>query len=152
MKEKLRYRLAQMDEGELDEVSWIEQVSFPNPWPPRVFWQELRNPHAVNLVARSEGHVLGYLVAEIHGASFHIGNIAVAPGYRRQGIGRELLRKALRIAGDRRCLHALLDVRPSNLGAIRLYAELGFKVVGKRPLYYSEPEEDALVMQRDLSF
>ena len=72
-------------------------------------------------------------------------NLAVAPVCRRSGVGRELLDAALEAAPGA----WFLEVRESNVGAIRLYENAGFRVCGKRPAYYSEPCEAGIVMSRE---
>jgi hypothetical protein len=69
--------------------------------------------------------------------------------WRRQGIGERLLLALLDLAAARGAHEATLEVRPSNLPARRLYEKYGFKVVGVRPRYYSDNNEDALIMTTD---
>jgi ribosomal-protein-alanine N-acetyltransferase len=81
----------------------------------------------------------------------HINNIAVRPRHRRSGIGGALLCAALEggaKVGARLCI---LEVRASNHAAQTLYERHGFRIVGRRAGYYSEPPEDALVMSRALT-
>ena len=76
----------------------------------------------------------------------HITTFAVDPDWRRQGIGERLLLALLDIANDRNAHEATLEVRLSNLAARRLYEKYGFRPVGLRPRYYSDDNEDALIM------
>jgi len=92
-------------------------------------------------VAICEGAVAGFLVTrQIAPDEFEVLNMAVHPQYRRCGIGREMLRQAVR--GGR----WFLEVRESNLPAIRIYKSLGFESAGRRENYYSSPAEAAIVM------
>ena len=95
-------------------------------------------------VAEQDNLVLGFLVvrAVIQG-EWEILNLAVAPGSRRQGIGRQLLRNAV----ERNRGECFLEVRESNEPARRFYERLGFKTVTKRLRYYSNPPEAAIVMK-----
>ena len=76
-------------------------------------------------------------------------NIAVSPDYRRQGIGEKLvteLVEGLKVRGN----HSLmLEVRASNIPAQKLYEKLGFRLVGRRPRYYHNPKEDALILRKE---
>ena len=75
-------------------------------------------------------------------------NLAVAPAYRRQGIGKALVEALLwDLSEDNHCL--TLEVRASNAPAIALYDSLGFRQVGRRPRYYLSPPEDALILRKD---
>jgi ribosomal-protein-alanine N-acetyltransferase len=76
-----------------------------------------------------------------------INNVAVASGARRRGAGRALLRHAMHAGAIEGCVTAWLEVRPSNDAAIHLYVSLGFEVVGRRRRYYTDTQEDALVMR-----
>jgi [ribosomal protein S18]-alanine N-acetyltransferase len=76
----------------------------------------------------------------------HITTFAVHPAWRRQRIGERLLLAFLDLARDRHAREATLEVRLSNLAARRLYEKYGFRPVGVRPRYYSDNNEDALIM------
>ena len=76
----------------------------------------------------------------------HITTFAVHPAWRRQRIGERLLLAFLDLARDRHAREATLEVRLSNLAARRLYEKYGFRPVGLRPRYYSDNNEDALIM------
>jgi ribosomal-protein-alanine acetyltransferase len=94
-------------------------------------------------VAIVSERVAGFLtVRETAPGEREILNLAVAPGQRRHGIARRLLQEAMRVGGA-----WYLEVRESNAAAIGLYASAGFKVAGRRPGYYHDPEEAAIVMR-----
>ena len=76
----------------------------------------------------------------------HITTFAIHPAWRRQHIGERLLLAFLDLAVDRGAHEATLEVRLSNLPARRLYEKYGFRPVGLRPRYYSDDNEDALIM------
>jgi ribosomal-protein-alanine N-acetyltransferase len=99
--------------------------------------------------------VHGFLVALCgpacgEAADFELENIAVHPSMRRQGIGRSLISALLDHARLVRAGRILLEVRESNVAAIRLYQSCGFTVLGNRREYYSNPVENALVMVHTL--
>jgi [ribosomal protein S18]-alanine N-acetyltransferase len=132
---------------DLDEVQAIEQASFSTPWPSNAYRSELvTNRLASYLVARIEGRIVGYGGMWLMVDEAHITTFAIHPGWRRQRIGERLLLAFLDLARDRHAREATLEVRLSNLAARRLYEKYGFRPVGLRPRYYSDNNEDALIM------
>ncbi|HEX5824883.1 MAG TPA: ribosomal protein S18-alanine N-acetyltransferase [Candidatus Limnocylindrales bacterium] len=132
---------------DLDAVQQIEQASFSTPWPSNAYRSELlTNRLASYLVARIDGRIVGYGGMWLMVDEAHITTFAVHPGWRRQRIGERLLVAFLDLALDRRAREATLEVRLSNLAARRLYEKYGFRPVGLRPRYYSDNNEDALIM------
>ncbi|HEV2387675.1 MAG TPA: ribosomal protein S18-alanine N-acetyltransferase [Candidatus Acidoferrales bacterium] len=98
--------------------------------------------------AELSGAVAGFVVARIAADELEILNLAVDPAERGRGIGRELLARVLAFGGEAGARRAVLEVRESNQGARRFYAAQGFAAVGRRPGYYRDPVEDALLMAR----
>lgn len=132
---------------DLPAVQAIEQASFTTPWPPHAYRSELEsNRLATYLVARAGGELVAYAGIWMMVDEAHITTFAVDPRWRRQRIGERLLLTLLDIAKDRRAREATLEVRLSNLAARRLYEKYGFRPVGIRPRYYSDDNEDALIM------
>ena len=138
-----------MTEGDLDEVFEIEKSSFSDPWSVDLFKAELQNPHSFNLVARlkslSDKRVVAYIVYWIAADEMQILDLAVDERFRRQGVGRFLIKSALKRANDNGAIHAFLEVREENKAAISLYRTLGFAEIGERKKYYKDGE-DAIVM------
>jgi ribosomal-protein-alanine N-acetyltransferase len=97
-------------------------------------------------VAEDEDSVTGFLVARRVAADLEILNFAVRPDGRRRGIGAALLRAALDWGKSFHAERAMLEVRASNLAALRFYERFGFQVAGRRPRYYTAPIEDALLL------
>jgi len=132
---------------DLAAVTAIDRASFTLPWPERAFRYELmENPHAQLWVAEMGALVVGLLVIWHILDESHIASIAVHPEYRRQGIGRKLLSAGLQAALERGSAQATLEVRTGNLAAIELYRQLHFEEVGRRPKYYQDTHEDAIIM------
>ena len=132
---------------DLPAVHTIELASFTSPWPPNAYRSELEsNRLATYLVARAGTAVVAYGGMWLMVDEAHITTFAVHPGWRRQGIGERLLLAFLDLAADRHAHEATLEVRLSNLPARRLYEKFGFRPVGLRPRYYSDDNEDALIM------
>jgi ribosomal-protein-alanine N-acetyltransferase len=133
--------------ADLPQVIAIERRSFPTPWSLAMFVLELSKPSGVCLAATREGAIVGYLVCSRYDTVWHVMNVSVDPVLRRQGIATTLLGELLeRIGGDD--ARVTLEVRPTNDGAIKLYARLGFQSAGRRPRYYQDNGEDALIMWR----
>ncbi len=96
--------------------------------------------------AEMEGHVVGILLGRVAADEFEILNLAVGRMHRRRGVASKLVSAALGYAGTAGAQKAYLEVRASNEGAIALYAKLGFRVCGRRPNYYRDPSEDAVLL------
>ena len=133
--------------ADLGAVQWIEHASFTTPWPPQAYRQELEsNRLAHYLVAQLGTEVVAYGGIWLMVDEAHITTFAVHPAYRRRRIGERLLLAMLDLSVDRHAAEATLEVRLSNLAARRLYEKYGFRPVGIRPRYYSDNQEDALIM------
>jgi len=138
-----------MTPGDVDEIVEIEKLSFSTPWSRSALLGELRYPRqAVYLVARVNGRIVGYVGMWAVADEGHITNIAVHPEYRGQGIGTRLLSFPIAVAQSRGINGLTLEVRQSNVGARRLYERMGFVASGIRPGYYSDNNEDAVIMWR----
>ena len=101
-------------------------------------------------VAERKAAIIGFLVARRIASDLEILNFAVKPDARRQGIGGALLEEALRWAKSFDAPRAFLEVRVSNLAALRFYELYHLHTTGRRPRYYAAPIEDALVLAAPL--
>jgi ribosomal-protein-alanine N-acetyltransferase len=136
-----------MELADLPMVVEIEKECFSSPWSARSFASCLADRDTVfSIVATVDERVVGYAVNWLVPPEIHIGNIAVAPGFRRLGIARQLLNTVLAYGRARHCSVAHLEVRVSNVPAIGLYEQMGFRRVGLRRGYYEDSGEDALLM------
>ena len=132
---------------DLPAVHAIELASFSAPWPPHAYRSELEsNRLAHYLVVRADDRIAAYGGMWLMVDEAHITTFAVHPAWRRQRIGERLLLAFLDLAVDRGAHEATLEVRLSNLSARKLYEKYGFRPVGLRPRYYSDNQEDALIM------
>jgi ribosomal-protein-alanine N-acetyltransferase len=137
---------------DLKQVQAIDRLSFSLPWPESAYHYELTaNPAAMLWVAESgerpeERRLAGMIVVWMIMDEAHIATVAVHPELRGQGIGTRLLVFALAAAIRKGARQAMLEVRSSNLSAQALYRRLGFEVVSRRPRYYRDNNEDALLM------
>ncbi len=150
MESSVEFKVRPMEPRDLPAVLAIESVSFPTPWSYQAFASELRNRYGVYFVALAGERVVGYAGMWLFLGEAHVTTIAVHPDYRRRGLGRLLLGTLVRHAKEQGAETMILEVRPSNLAARRLYQEMGFRQIGVRRNYYLETREDALVMLKNL--
>ena len=132
---------------DLPAVQLIERASFTTPWPPQAYRQELEsNRLAAYLVGEIGAEIVAYGGVWLMVDEAHVTTFAVHPRYRRRGVGERLLLSLIDLSIARHAREATLEVRLSNLAARRLYEKYGFRPVGIRPRYYSDNQEDALIM------
>jgi [ribosomal protein S18]-alanine N-acetyltransferase len=148
--EQLPLQIVRMDEDDIDLILKIEERVFSAPWSREAFHMALEQPIIQAWVGRLGDEVAGYVITSLTSSYLLIANLAVDLWARRQGVGRRLMEFVLDYSIEQGARWAYLDVRCSNEGAIRLYRQLGFEVVGKRADYYTDPSEDSLVMMRSL--
>ena len=133
--------------ADLPQVIAIERRAFPTPWSLAMFVLELSKPSGICLAAVSQGRIVGYLVCSRYDTVWHLMNVAVDDGLRRQGIASALIERLFELA-DGPSEQYTLEVRTSNDAAIRLYERFGFRAAGRRRAYYHDNREDALIMWR----
>ena len=142
-----RVVVSPMDLDDVPAVHEIERLSFVTPWPAYAFEQELKgNRLARYLVARAGERVVGFAGVWTMVDDAHITTFGVHPDWRRQGIARQLLLNLAEVATAIGARRMTLEVRPSNQAAQALYRAFGFEVAGRRPGYYTDDGEDALIM------
>jgi ribosomal-protein-alanine acetyltransferase len=139
--------IRKMENQDLGQVLIIERQSFHSPWSKRLFEETLLSPIGTNLVITKGHHVVGYLCLYTVEDEAHILNIAVHPAYTGKGLASALVAHVIDTLGSQGITQFFLEVREGNDGAIRLYKKYGFMVVGKRKKYYTDTNEDALVMR-----
>jgi len=129
----------------------LDRISFSMSWPEHTFYYEVKDNSAARcFVAETEDQkVIGMVVSWVILDELHIATLAVHPDYRRQGIGERILTKALQDGYEAGTRYALLEVRAGNEAAQNLYRKFGFKVAGRRPKYYKDNGEDAILMNLD---
>jgi len=108
-------------------------------------------PNRIALAIEEECVLQGFLVARAVDREWEIENIAVAGPARRRGLGTQLLGEFLDLVHERGAKAVFLEVRESNAGARTLYEKWAFVEAGRRPRYYREPEEDAVVYRLALT-
>ena len=143
------YQVVPMSAELLPQIAELERACFSVPWSENMLAEELDNPLASFIVALGDnGQVLGYAGLAVVAGEGYIDNVAVREEYRRQGIAQDLLTVFLRFGTAHGLRFLSLEVRASNEPAKRLYMKHGFAQVGRRPGYYDQPKEDAIIMTR----
>jgi len=143
--------LVPLSPGDLPQVCAIEAACFATPWSLALFEEELKRPEVCHWLClkNAAGEVAAYGGFWRAVDEAHFTNVAVAPPWQRQGLGRRLVQELLDLAKRQGCLRATLEVRPSNEAALALYQAQGFKAVAMRPGYYSDNGEDAMILWKD---
>jgi len=137
---------------DVEQVHDIDVLSFSMPWPSSSYrFELLDNPASLSWVAEialpdGNTRVIGMVVVWMVTDEAHIATIAVHPDYRGRGAGRKLLAACLRATACKGAKRSTLEVRAGNVIAQSLYQSFGFQVAGRRPRYYQDNNEDALIM------
>ncbi|MDH6061446.1 ribosomal protein S18-alanine N-acetyltransferase [Chrysosporum bergii ANA360D] len=145
----LDLKLKSLTLEDINAILELDQACFGGLWTMEGYQRELNSPNS-ELLGLSSRFALPKLIgmgcfwAILEEA--HITILAIHPQYQRQGLGQALLYSLLKTASDRGLERATLEVRASNVAAISLYEKFGFKIAGRRRLYYQDNGEDALVL------
>jgi len=140
-----------MREEHLDRVIEIESLSFNQPYSKDIFFEELSLDIAHPQILRVGDQIVGFIDYWIVRGEIHLINVAVHPAYRRRRFASFLMNHLEDVAHRQGIEKIFLDVRRSNAAAIALYDKFDFKKVGVRRRYYSDNDEDALVMSKTFS-
>ena len=141
---------APMLTGDVDEVLAIEQAVYPHPWTRVNFTDSLACGYHAWVLRDGESMMAAYFLLMAVVDEAHLLNLAVATPFQRQGVGLYLLDKVVACARGLSMASILLEVRPSNLRALAIYARYGFTRIGQRKGYYPShngQREDAIVMR-----
>lgn len=131
-------------------VAKIEKECFSTPFKEEDIISYLKSPIWHFLVAKCEGEVVGYVSFTIIIDECQIVNVATSQGRRKMGVGKSLIEELLRYAKKSGVSKVYLEVRESNLPAISLYEKYGFEIVGVSKNHYSQPTENALLMNLEI--
>ncbi len=137
-------------DADITAIVDLEAESFTNPWSRDTLVWELENSDVtrIYLLRDDAGVVLAFCLCWVIFEELHINTLAVKPAARRRGLATALLREVMAEAAAAGAAKATLEVRASNSAALGLYSRLGFQVAAKRSRYYTNPEEDALILWR----
>ena len=138
-----------MDESHIHGIAEMEKLCFSDPWSVNSITAELNNPLSLWIVAMDEDKLVGYVGSQSVMGWSDMMNLAVLPEYRRMGIGEALVEALTEKLKEKENTCLALEVRASNDPAIALYHKLGFVQVGRRPNYYRNPKEDALILRKE---
>ena len=142
--------IVKMNERHVPFVAAIEKECFGREgWSERSVAGELTNALALWLVAEENGTVAGYVGSQTVCGETDMMNVAVTADFRRRGIGEMLVNALVEELKALESHSLTLEVRASNTPAQALYEKLGFKEVGRRPKYYQNPREDALILRKE---
>lgn len=138
--------------ADLERIMFIEERAYPYPWTLGIFQDCLKNPTCHAYLYEPNQQILAYCVLSVAVGELHILNITVEPKQQQQGLGRRLLATAEQIGRGLEAQDCFLEVRPSNIPAIRLYASQGFNEIGLRKNYYpaKNGREHAILMAKTL--
>lgn len=142
-------RIVSMESCHVSQVAALERVCFSDPWSESSVAEELANPLSLWLVAMEDGQLAGYVGSQSVMGESDMMNLAVDPAFRRRGVGQSLVRALIEALGKHGNRSLSLEVRASNAPARALYQNLGFSQVGRRPNYYRNPKEDALILRKE---
>lgn len=141
------YKIRYMVQEDIDDVLIVENNSFATPWSRTAFVNEIvNNKFAHYLVLEHKDEIIGYCGLWVIVDEAHITNIAIHPNFRGLKLGEQLLIHAIEVARTLGAIKMTLEVRVSNHIAQSLYGKLGFEPGGIRKNYYTDNQEDALVM------
>ena len=141
---------APMVVADVDEVLALEQSVYPHPWSRGNFLDSLSSGYHGWVVRDDRRALAGYFLLMAAVDEAHLLNVAVAAGRQREGLGRYLLDKVAASARGLGMESVLLEVRPSNLRALKVYEKYGYTEIGRRKNYYpahNGQREDAIVMR-----
>lgn len=139
-----------MNLEDIDDVLIIENSSFSTPWSREAFERDMNNDMAMYLCIEYDKKIVAYAGFWKVFDEAHVTNVAVLPEYRGKGISKVLMHSLFNLACTNNIDRMTLEVRESNYVAINLYTRLGFDNCGKRPNYYRQPSEDAIIMWKNL--
>jgi ribosomal-protein-alanine N-acetyltransferase len=143
----MKFIVRKMTLEDVPNVIDLDQKSFSLPWPERSFRFELTaNPASRCWVADLDGMIVGMIVVWLIIDEAHVATLATHPDFRRRGIAKKLLAHALRLMMDEGARSSFLEVRESNFGAQEMYRKFGYEASGRRPHYYKDNNEDAILM------
>lgn len=147
--DKVSFRLVKETEKIAEVLYELSEESYRHgsPWSVKQFQETLESKHIFYIVAEINDEVIGFLVASMLPTEVEIYNLVVSSAYKRQGIGKGLINDVKRMMRVNGVTELYLEVRVSNKPGILLYKHLGFQPVGVRKGYYSNPNEDAVVLK-----
>ncbi|MBQ4528762.1 MAG: ribosomal protein S18-alanine N-acetyltransferase [Clostridia bacterium] len=139
-----------MQAKHIDAVAELDKQCFTLSWSRALFESELNSSNTFYIVAICEEKIVGYCGIQAVAGEGSITNVCVLHGYRNKGIASSLLEKIISYGKETNLEFITLEVRESNINAIKLYEKFGFEKVGARKNYYSDNKETAILMTKQL--
>jgi len=136
--------------ADLPALGVLDREVMMTPWSEEQIAAELFHPAAHVFVAVVQEQLAGFIVFRKHPPESEILRIAIRPAWQRQGIAGKILQTGLQFLVGQGVYVCFLEVRRSNSAALSFYERVGFTEVGRRPDYYRQPVEEAIVMQLDM--
>lgn len=144
--QKVRVHIRWMIRRDMPEILEVETRSFEFPWSEEDFIRCLRQRNCIGMVAEYDGHVVGFMIYELHKARLHILNFSVNPECRRLGVGTQMIQKLVSKLSPQRRTKILLEVRETNLAAQLFFRSSGFRATMVLRDFYDDTTEDAYLM------
>lgn len=140
------------------DAAFIAQIFLEAPesarWSERATWEIMESPGVIALLAHSAGgegapnQIVAFVAGRVIAGEAEILNVAVRQSHRRRGLGKALIAELLREFERKFVTRVFLEVRESNLAAAELYRRMGFSSLGRRPGYYQDPPEAAIILEK----
>jgi len=146
-KQEVRVHIRWMIRRDMPEVLAIEASSFEFPWVEEDFIRCLRQRNCIGMVAEHDDQVVGFMIYELNKNRIQVLNFAVAPEFRRRGVGTQMIAKLIGKLSAQRRTRIALEVRETNLAAQLFFRTTGFRAVTVLRNFYEDTPEDAYVMQ-----
>lgn len=145
-------RLIEKDEGLADQLFNLAASSFPgqSPWTKKQFADILKQKFIFVIGAYAGENLVGFLCGSLNNFEAEVYNICVEKNFRRKGIAKQMLGHLVKMMAKQKVSYLFLEVRKSNIGAIHLYQNFGFKYLTVRKDYYKNPQEDAYLLAYNL--
>lgn len=135
-----------MLDEDIPQVAVIEKMNFSRPWSENNFHESIGLDNTLYIVAERKGKIIGYCGTYMVLKQGNITNFVIAEKSRKRGIGRKMIFELFSMLKEKGIVDVTLEVRESNIPAIKLYKSAGFKKVGIRKNFYTRPQENAVIM------
>lgn len=142
--------IRKMKEADIPEIARLEKEIFSDSWSEKAIKETFDQQQTLVLVAYEDKQLIGYLILYFVLEEGEIARIAVISDHRRQGVGARMLLELEDLCEDNGITKLLLDVRESNKAAISFYTSYGFVQDGIRRNFYTNPQEDGILMSREI--
>ena len=149
MTQRAEFPVEMFSQENIHGAAELAKRCFTTPWSEDIYRRELENPQSVGFVCVDGETVIGMIHCNFVLDELTLNTLCVDTDYRRQGIAKRLW-NAVADMMQGVCTVCYLEVRESNEAARTLYESLGFVQNGYRPRYYSQPEEAAVLMEKQL--